>query len=111
MNASGLADDLIVATHSEFGRTVRDNGVGTDHGWANAGFVMSGATGAVNNQIIGSNLNLSYLTSNNYFQPTIDIRDYLTEILHWAGFINKGNVSEVQTLFPRLNHSGLGIFS
>jgi uncharacterized protein (DUF1501 family) len=39
----GLAEDTIVVTMSEFGRTARENGNrGTDHGHANAMFVMGG---------------------------------------------------------------------
>jgi uncharacterized protein (DUF1501 family) len=39
-----LAEDTVVVTMSEFGRTVRENGSrGTDHGHANAMFVMGGA--------------------------------------------------------------------
>jgi len=38
-----LAEDTIVVTMSEFGRTVRENGNrGTDHGHANVMFVMGG---------------------------------------------------------------------
>ena len=39
-----LADDTVVVTMSEFGRTARENGTrGTDHGHANVMFVMGGA--------------------------------------------------------------------
>jgi uncharacterized protein (DUF1501 family) len=38
-------DDVVILTMSEFGRTVRENGNrGTDHGHANAMFVIGGAT-------------------------------------------------------------------
>jgi uncharacterized protein (DUF1501 family) len=38
-----LADDTVVVTMSEFGRTARENGNrGTDHGHANVMFVMGG---------------------------------------------------------------------
>jgi uncharacterized protein (DUF1501 family) len=39
-----LAEDTVVVTMSEFGRTARENGTrGTDHGHANVMFVMGGA--------------------------------------------------------------------
>jgi uncharacterized protein (DUF1501 family) len=38
-------DDVVVLTMSEFGRTARENGNrGTDHGHANAMFIIGGAT-------------------------------------------------------------------
>jgi len=38
-------DDVVIVTMSEFGRTARENGNrGTDHGHANAMFVIGGAT-------------------------------------------------------------------
>ena len=37
------AEDVVVVTMSEFGRTARENGTrGTDHGHANVMFVMGG---------------------------------------------------------------------
>jgi len=40
-----LMDDVVIVTMSEFGRTARENGNrGTDHGHANAMFVIGGAT-------------------------------------------------------------------
>ena len=44
LDLGALADDTVVVTMSEFGRTARENGTrGTDHGHANAMFVMGGA--------------------------------------------------------------------
>jgi len=42
MKAQGMWDDVVVLAHSEFGRTLTSNGVGTDHGWAGNTFIMGG---------------------------------------------------------------------
>ena len=36
----GLWDSVVVATASDFGRTVTSNGLGTDHGWGGHYFIM-----------------------------------------------------------------------
>ena len=42
---AGRMEDVLILTMSEFGRTVRENGNrGTDHGHANAMFIIGGAT-------------------------------------------------------------------
>ena len=38
----GLADDVVTFTCSDFGRTLRSNGQGTDHAWAGNQLVMGG---------------------------------------------------------------------
>ena len=38
----GLADDTVVLLFSEFGRRIRDNGAGTDHGSGGVAFVLGG---------------------------------------------------------------------
>jgi uncharacterized protein (DUF1501 family) len=43
MDMDAQAEDVVVVTMSEFGRTARENGTrGTDHGHANVMFVMGG---------------------------------------------------------------------
>jgi uncharacterized protein (DUF1501 family) len=43
LEEQGLADDTIVLMYSEFGRRIRDNGAGTDHGSGGTAFVVGGA--------------------------------------------------------------------
>ena len=38
----GMADDTVVLMFSEFGRRIRDNGAGTDHGSGGVAFVVGG---------------------------------------------------------------------
>ena len=47
LRAHGLADRVLLATYSEFGRRLRENGsLGTDHGAGSQMFIVSGATKA-----------------------------------------------------------------
>jgi uncharacterized protein (DUF1501 family) len=39
----GVSDSVTTFTFSDFGRTLRQNGAGTDHAWGNHHFVMGGA--------------------------------------------------------------------
>ncbi len=39
----GLADDTLILVFSEFGRRIKDNGTGTDHGSGGAAFVIGGS--------------------------------------------------------------------
>ena len=39
----GLADDTLIMVFSEFGRRIRDNGTGTDHGSGGVAFVIGGS--------------------------------------------------------------------
>ncbi len=43
LDEHGLADDAVVFMFSEFGRRIRDNGAGTDHGSGGVAFALGGA--------------------------------------------------------------------
>jgi uncharacterized protein (DUF1501 family) len=75
-----LADDTVIVTMSEFGRTVRENGNrGTDHGHANVMFVMGGPVkgGKVYGQWPG--LDQSQLYEGRDLAVTTDFRRVLGE--------------------------------
>ena len=80
-----LADrmkDVVVLTMSEFGRTVRENGNrGTDHGHANAMFVLGGGVkgGKVYGQWPG--LQPEQLFEGRDLARTTDFRDVFGEVL------------------------------
>jgi uncharacterized protein (DUF1501 family) len=58
IRAAGLLNNVTVLIFSEFGRRVKDNGSGTDHGTAAPVFVIGGKSSG---KIIGANPNLSDL--------------------------------------------------
>ena len=91
-----LMDDVIVLTMSEFGRTVRENGNrGTDHGHANAMFVLGNDVhgGKVYGQWPG--LKSDQLYEGRDLALTTDFRDVFGEIA--ARHLGSSNL---QTVFP-----------
>ena len=84
LEAHDLADDTIVLMFSEFGRRIRDNGAGTDHGSGGVAFVVGGS---VNGGLYGEYPSLDEdkqlegdLHFNNDFRST-----YSTILDRWLG--------------------------
>lgn len=77
MHTSGIADEVTVLVFSEFGRRVKDNGSGTDHGTAAPVFVLS--TGN-KKHIVGENPNLHDL-DNGDLKYRIDFRSVYSSLL------------------------------
>jgi uncharacterized protein (DUF1501 family) len=77
LKQSNLLQNVTVVVFSEFGRRVKDNGSGTDHGTAAPMFVIGG-----NNKgtIIGNNPNLNEL-NNGDLQHEIDFRSVYASLL------------------------------
>jgi uncharacterized protein (DUF1501 family) len=89
-------DDVVILTMSEFGRTVKENGNrGTDHGHANAMFVLGNGVrgGKVYGQWPG--LKNEQLYEGRDLALTTDFRDVFAEI---AG--NHLGTEDLQTVFP-----------
>jgi uncharacterized protein (DUF1501 family) len=90
-------DDVVILTMSEFGRTARENGNrGTDHGHANAMFVIGNAVrgGRVYGKWPG--LRNDQLYEGRDLALTTDFRDVFSEVVQR----HMGN-SNLQTIFPR----------
>jgi uncharacterized protein (DUF1501 family) len=91
-----LGEDTVVVTMSEFGRTARENGNrGTDHGHANAMFVLGGPVqgGKVYGKWPG--LDVSQLHDERDLAVTTDFRRVLSE----AVYRHLGN-HKLETVFP-----------
>jgi uncharacterized protein (DUF1501 family) len=78
MKAAGLMNNVTVMIFSEFGRRVKDNGNGTDHGTAAPVFIIGGKN---KGSIIGKNPNLSDLDLNGDLKHDIDFRSLYATIL------------------------------
>ncbi|MCI0469020.1 MAG: DUF1501 domain-containing protein, partial [Nitrospirae bacterium] len=77
----GFADRAVVMTASEFGRRVKENGSGTDHGAAAPLFLFGNA---IAGGIYGAEPNLSDLDSAGNLKYTIDFRQvYATMLNKW----------------------------
>ena len=95
-----LAEDTIIVTMSEFGRTARENGNrGTDHGHANVMFVMGGPVkgGKVYGRWPG--LDQSQLYEGRDLAVTTDFRQVIGE----AVYKHLGN-NALDQVFPRFNN-------
>lgn len=84
-------DNTVVFTASDFGRTLRSNGRGTDHAWGGHHIVMGGP-------VRGQRIHGSYPTpaeiglgegldvgTNGRVLPTTAVDQYIGEICHWFG--------------------------
>jgi uncharacterized protein (DUF1501 family) len=94
-------EDVVVITMSEFGRTARENGNrGTDHGHANAMFVMGGPVQG--GKVYGNwpGLAPEQLNEDRDLALTTDFRDVLGE----AVYQHLGNRS-INSVFPNYNAS------
>ncbi len=77
LKQSKLLQNVTIVVFSEFGRRVKDNGSGTDHGTAAPMFVIGGAT---KGKVLGNNPNLSNL-DNGDLKYEIDFRSVYASLL------------------------------
>ena len=99
----GEWNNVVVFTASDFGRTVIDNGNGTDHGWGGHHFVAGGSVqgkrlyGEVPFADVDSN---SYTRSRGRLIPTTSVEQYAATMGSWFGLDN----SELRSSLPNLNN-------
>jgi len=84
----GLANDVITFTASDFGRSLRSNGRGTDHAWGSNAMVFGGPVDG--GKVFGSypDLTLDGPDDVGYggrFLPSTAIDLYFAELLRWFG--------------------------
>jgi uncharacterized protein (DUF1501 family) len=87
MDALGAANDVTLFTASDFGRTLVENGDGTDHGWGSHHFVVGGAVRG--RELYGSfpDLAPNVLTDagNGRLIPTTAVEQYAATLASWMG--------------------------
>ena len=84
----GLANDVITFTCSDFGRTLRSNGQGTDHAWSSNQIVMGGPVAG--GQIRGTFPSLVIEGADDVGRggrifPRLSADEYFCELLRWFG--------------------------
>jgi uncharacterized protein (DUF1501 family) len=84
----GLANDVVTFTASDFGRTLRSNGRGTDHAWGGNAFVMGGPVDG--GKIFGTYPSLSLdgpddVGYGGRLLPSTSADVYFAEMLRWFG--------------------------
>ena len=97
----GVANSVTTFTQSDFGRTYKTNGKGSDHGWGNHQFVMGGAVkgGAIYGQIPVHQINGPNDTSDGRWIPTIASDEYASTLALWFGVA----ASELPSVLPNIN--------
>jgi uncharacterized protein (DUF1501 family) len=102
----GVANEVALFTCSDFGRTLRSNGQGTDHAWAGNTIVMGGAVNGSkiygsypdDSQLkIGAGLDVGF---NGRLLPTTSCDQYFAELALWFGLAP----SDLPEIFPNLGN-------
>lgn len=93
----GLQDSVITFTASDFGRTLRSNGRGTDHAWGGNAIVMGGAVDG--GRVAGTFPDLALDSTNDVghggrLLPTTSVDQFFAEMLRWFG-VSAANMSYV----------------
>ncbi|MEL6687617.1 MAG: DUF1501 domain-containing protein [Pseudomonadota bacterium] len=98
----GVWDDVTTFTMSDFGRTLTDNGDGTDHGWGSHQFVMGGAVQG--GQIYGDLPEMDptserFTESRARLIPSVAVDQYAASLGRWFGLDN----TQLGRVLPNLN--------
>ncbi len=93
----GLANDVVTFTASDFSRTLRSNGRGTDHAWGANALVFGGSVDG--GKIFGSYPNLALdgpddVGRGGRLLPSLSADVYVAELLRWFG-VPAGSLSYV----------------
>jgi uncharacterized protein (DUF1501 family) len=87
----GLEKEVLLISSSEFGRTIKNNGDGTDHGWASNDFILCGDDDFNGGEVFGEVLTdltlngVNSYTSRARIIPTTSIEQMLAPALKWFG--------------------------
>ncbi|MCP5543958.1 MAG: DUF1501 domain-containing protein [Akkermansiaceae bacterium] len=103
LDALGLTDDVITFTCSDFGRTLRSNGQGTDHAWSGNQIVMGGPVAG--GQVLGSYPSLVIdgdddIGRGGRIYPKTSADEFFCEMLQWFGV----TPSDMDTVLPNIGN-------
>lgn len=103
MEDQGISDNVTLYTFSDFSRTLRSNGAGTDHAWGGNQLVVGGAVkgGRIygeypDNLLLGQGLDVG---RNGRLLPTTSCDLYYAELAQWFGV----SLSDLSTILPNLS--------
>ncbi|ODP36507.1 DUF1501 domain-containing protein [Sphingomonas turrisvirgatae] len=104
----GFSDKVTLFTASDFGRTLTENGDGSDHGWGSMHFVAGGAVKG--QRIYGTPPAIGHNTPDDVGQgrllPTIGVDQYAATLASWFGV----GASDLPTVLPNAgNFSNLDL--
>jgi uncharacterized protein (DUF1501 family) len=96
----GVANQVTLFTASDFGRTYRSNGDGSDHGWGNHQFIVGGAVRG--NTIYGRMPTLTVGgpddTTQGRWIPTTSVDEYAATLATWFGV----SATDLPTVLPNI---------
>ncbi|MGL5002953.1 MAG: DUF1501 domain-containing protein [Casimicrobium sp.] len=99
MNTLNVGSSVTTFTASDFGRALRHNGRGSDHGWGGHQFVFGGAVQG--NRICGTFPTIGFNTSqdagNGRLIPTTSVDEFAVTLARWFGVTD---VSALNTILP-----------
>jgi uncharacterized protein (DUF1501 family) len=100
----GVQNQVVTFTSSDFGRTLRSNGRGTDHAWGGNHLIMGGPVAG--QRIYGAypeDLRLGAgqdVGANGRLAPTTAVDQYMAELALWFGVAK----SDLSTVFPNITN-------
>ncbi|MBL9202010.1 MAG: DUF1501 domain-containing protein [Opitutaceae bacterium] len=108
----GAANQVTTFTASDFGRTYRSNGDGSDHGWGSHAFVVGGAVNGTD--IYGKMPNLTINgpddTGLGRWIPTTSVDEYAATLASWFG-VSASNLPVVLPNIGRFAKPNLGFMT
>jgi len=112
MNALGVGQNVTTFTVSEMGRTLQDNGKGSDHGWGGHHFIMGGAVAG--NRIYGRFPTVALGgpedAGNGQLLPTTAVDEYAATLATWFG-VSGTDMSTVLPNISRFSNINLGFLN
>jgi uncharacterized protein (DUF1501 family) len=103
LETMGLTDEVVTFTASDFGRTLRSNGLGTDHAWSGNQMVMGGPVAG--GEVIGQYPSLALdgpddIGRGGRIFPRLSPDQYFCELLRWFGVSN----GDMDTVLPNIRN-------
>ncbi len=112
MDTMGTANDVTLFTASDFGRTLIQNGDGSDHGWGSHHFVVGGAVKG--KEIYGAfpdlTPNVSTDAGNGRLIPTTSVEQYAATMAKWMG-VTDANLPVILPNLPNFSQPNLGFMT
>ncbi len=112
MGTLGTANDVTLFTASDFGRTLIENGDGTDHGWGSHHFVVGGAVKG--KDVYGTFPDLTPLSPTDAgtgrLIPTTSVEQYAATMAKWMG-VTDGNLPVILPNLSNFTVKNLGFMN
>jgi uncharacterized protein (DUF1501 family) len=108
----GAADQVTLFTSSDFGRTYRSNGDGSDHGWGNHQFILGGAVkgGDIYGRMPTLTVGGPDDTSQGRWIPTTSVDEFAATLATWFG-VSSTDLSVVLPNIGRFSRTNLGFLA